>query len=259
MKKTFVIILLLCCWGVVVNAQEFKTSFANTNSDNNRLVVFINSGSLTIQGYDGNEVIIKAEGYEVPPEKANGLKPLYAAGQDNSGIGLVVDQSGNTLQITKANHREADYHIKVPRNTSVTASIEPRNDDLLIENIHGEVEVNAKSNDIVLKEIAGPVVVNNVSGDIEIIFSRLPQKKPSSISAVSGDVDITMPADSKAKLSMNSVSGEIYTDFDLQLNQDSKNGMKSIYRRNPIQGTINNGGSDFQINTVSGNVYLRKK
>ncbi len=261
MKVIYIIFISLMLTSLAVQGQvqEFKTSFLEKDAENNRLVVLINSGKLTIEGYDGDEVIIRAEGYEPPPDRANGLKPIHAKGRDNSGLGLVVDQHGNTIQITKVNHLEADYFIKIPQTTSVTTTIEPRMDDLLIEKIQGEVEVNAKANDVVLKDISGPVVINNVSGNIDVEFTRVSPDKPSSISVVSGDVDITMPSQSKASFNMCTVSGEIYTDFDIQLNQKSEGSLKSIYRRNPVQCTINNGGSNFLINTVSGNIYLRKK
>ncbi|MCD8539584.1 MAG: hypothetical protein LRY55_07300, partial [Leadbetterella sp.] len=52
-------------------------------------------------------------------------------------------------------------------------------------------------------------------GSTRIEFSKLAQDKITSINA-EGDLEIILPADTKANLKMNSTRGNVYTDFDLK-------------------------------------------
>ena len=49
------------------------------------------SGPLPIEGYDGKEIIVTNlnSEFKSPPDRAKGLKPVYAAGTDNTGIGVI--------------------------------------------------------------------------------------------------------------------------------------------------------------------------
>ena len=126
-------------------------------------------------------------------------------------------------------------------------------------NLSGEIEIRTTSSDVVMEGVTGPVVANSVSGSIEIVFSELNQQKPTSITVVSGDADITLPAQTPADLKLASVSGEVYTNFDISLKGgDEEKGLKRLGMGRPIEGTINSGGVAFQVKTVSGDIFLRK-
>ena len=99
---------------------------------------------------------------------------------------------------------------------------------------------------------------------------------------VAGSVTSTAPfSEVKANLKLRSDQGDVYTDFDLQLRQDSSdpNPNVSIDLDRPrgdnarqrvddarrrvevdkaIYGSINGGGPDFEMRTFNGNVYVRK-
>jgi DUF4097 and DUF4098 domain-containing protein YvlB len=79
---------------------------------------------------------------------------------------------------------------------------------------------------------------------------------PSSISTVSGDVDVSMPANTKATLKLRSVSGEVYTDFDINIGKDD-NSMRHIGGQ-VVDGNINGGGTAMSLKTVSGDIFVRK-
>jgi len=73
-------------------------------------------------------------------------------------------------------------------------------------------------------------------------------------------VDLTLPADVKADLTVKSNHGAVYSDFDVALG-----GSRSVRDGNriridsTIRGTINGGGVDLTIHTLNGAVYIRKK
>ena len=87
-----------------------------------------------------------------------------------------------------------------------------------------------------------------------------------SFSSLNGDVDVTFPASIKATVQLKSDQGEIYSDFDMQVQrtgaQVSKNeGSKGKFRVSldkGMRGTINGGGQEIQFNNFNGDIYIRK-
>jgi len=73
-------------------------------------------------------------------------------------------------------------------------------------------------------------------------------------STVSGDITLWLPENFGANIDFNSLSGDLSSDFDLTVRS----------RRNrrwvgtDVEGTIGGGGRDLSLNTVSGDVELRR-
>ncbi|MDB5236121.1 MAG: hypothetical protein JWR44_3114 [Hymenobacter sp.] len=249
--------ILLTLAGVLAaqvgHAQEYKTKLGGKDR---KIVLDMQGSDVTVEGVDGNDLVIKGNGYEKAPERADGLHPIYNTAVDNTKIGLAVTQTDNTVRIVRASRKDANYVIQVPRGSSVQFNQTNWNSgDLVMRDIAGDLEVNMKSGDIKLTNVAGPVVANTVSGDIQVRFAPLRQG-PSSISTVSGDVDVSMPANTKATLKLRSVSGEVYTDFDLSMGKGDDN-MRHIGGQ-VVDGSINGGGNAMSLKTVSGDIFVRK-
>src|SRR5690606_20287163 len=128
--------------------------------------------------------------------------------------------------------------------------------NLELSDINGEIEIKSTSGDMILKNISGPLVANSVSGNLTAEFNSIRQGKPTSISLVSGDIDLTVPSDSQVDFKLQSIVGEIYTDLDLvSKNKDPEHrNLRQIGGGYTIQGANNGGGTEFILNTVSGNV-----
>ena len=250
-------ILLFAIAGLLLthtsHAQEFRTKI---NSKDPKVVVDMQGSDVTVEGIDGNELVIRGDGFEEPPKRAEGLRPIYNSAVDNTKIGLAVTQTDNTVRIVRASRKDANYVIRVPRNAAVQYNQTNWNGgDVAIRDVSGDLEVNVKNGDIKLTNVTGPVVANTVSGDITVRFAPLRQG-PSSISTVSGDVDVSLPAATKATLRMRSVSGEVYTDFDINLGKGDDN-MRHIGGQ-VVDGSINGGGNALSLKTVSGDIFVRK-
>lgn len=257
MKRNILVgTLLLGCVGGVF-AQEFKTKLANSKEQ--KIVIEMDAGNLKIEGYDGNEVIIKGNGFQAPPEQAKGLRPLYNSAIDNTGVGLSVTTQNNVLKIEKASRKNTNYEIRVPKKAAIfyeQANWHPA--DIYIKDVEGDLEIKTKNGKIELYDVTGPVVANSTSGDIKVVYSNVNQTKPSAISVISGFIDVTLPANTKANLSLRSITGEMYTDFDLGL-KTSKEGMPRVGGGNNIDATTNGGGVEIKLNSISSNIYLRKQ
>lgn len=263
MKRiTMLSILGLFTMALTANAQEYKHTFSN--SADRTVEIAISNSDVVIEGYDGNEVVIRNLDYEdnTPPERAKGLKSLYNTYQDNTGIGVSVEETGNTLKVIQASRDGGDFRIMVPNKVRIMA--EEVNwmgsGDYEVRNHNGEIELKTRNGDMSFVDVTGPIIASSTSGDVEIVMSRLSQAGPTSISLVSGFVDLTMPENSKATFELSSISGEIYTNMDIQVGSSNKeNDMRRLGGPRKVEGTLNGGGVEVQLKSISGNIYLRKK
>ena len=89
-----------------------------------------------------------------------------------------------------------------------------------------------------------------------------------SFSSLNGDIDVTLPADLKAKVKLKSDNGAVYSDLDIQVDASSRKPVvqdnSSGHGRFRVQfdratyGVINGGGPEIQLTTFNGNIYIRK-
>jgi len=252
------VIALLVFTVIDVNAQEFTMTPKGTISDITVVVQNMYS-DLDIQGGTAGDIKIEADDYEAIPEKAVGLRPLSALGPDNSGIGLNIIQSGNIVTIsgTHRNRKNEDYRIMLPANIKlkiVHASF--RSDDITVRGMTNEVEVKSQVGDLLFTNVTGPIIASTISSDIKVEFSSLNQSSPSSITSVSGNIDISLPESSKGDFTMSSISGEIYTDMEFQ--NEMKKGAGFPPEVISVNSKLNGGGVNVTLRSVSGDIFIRK-
>ncbi|UCG27701.1 MAG: hypothetical protein JSV24_12135 [Bacteroidales bacterium] len=241
----------------VIRGQEFKQTLGSSAS----ITIHSLFGNLYIEGISGNDLIITTEDYEKPPPRADGLKPLYFSGEENTGIGLSFMEEGNKVTLTGAlkQSQDATYIMKVPESANLAIDLSsPFASGIEIENIKGELDITSLNSTIKLLGITGPAVIHSVSGDIEGSFSSISQENPSFISTVSGIIDMAIPAGGPATLEINTTTGEAYSDLDLQFEKGNESNLKRIGGQT-IKGTLGNDGVTLTFTTVSGEIYLRKK
>src|SRR5580698_7423731 len=237
--------------GGLARAQEFKVQADNTKEA--RLTLEDFAENLPIEGYSGTEIIISTNSHDFEPnDRSKGLKPIYASGVDNTGIGIAMEKSGNhislrcLLPITKG----AEYKIKVPENMALDITRDcTRSGETTISNIKNEIEFKG-CHDISLKNVTGPLVISTISGSVNVTFTEISKDKSISIASVSGEVDVTLPAKAGFSLEMGTVSGNMYSDFDFPA---TNNDMRRVGGGN-IRASLNGGGVEVKLHSVSGNI-----
>jgi len=266
------------------------------------LKVHLIMGGITLSGYEGSDVIIEAKVRErkiiankpdvpVPPplppviakklgdqyENQNDLeraKKREAARQGLkkltvSSTNLLVEEKDNVMGVEINSFMQTvDLTIKVPRNTSLKLTALNAG-VILVDNVNGEVEVETASGSIKLTGISGTVVASTTHGDVTASFTKLTPGKPMAFSTFTGDVDITIPADTKATVKLKSDRGDVYSDFDMKLEERSQKkeerhpdrdraGRYRLVLEKTVFGSINGGGPEFSLSTLNGDIYVRK-
>ena len=251
MKYSFLLVASLCI-GLLTRAQDYKIAVSDMKDA--KLILEDFTDDLPIEGYAGNEIIVSG-GVRMNSDRAHGLKAVYASGTDNTGMALSMEKNGNriTLRCLLPITQSAQYRLKVPENIALEITREcAHGGPTSITNIKNEVEFKG-CHDITLSKVTGPIVVSTISGSVTVVFTEIAKDKPISISSVSGEVDVTVPAKTPFTLEMGTVSGQMFSDFDFPAGKD----MKRI-GGNEIRAELNGGGTAVRVHSVSGNVYLRK-
>jgi len=257
MKRIYTLTLLMSLVALAAHAQQYKYTPKGNIAET--IVVIQNLyADISIEGVSGNEITIETDEYEGIPEKAKGLKPLSATGPENTGIGLSVVQEGNKITISGASRKaDGEYRIKLPKNMMLRADLNSwQSGDFYARGLTNEVEVKSQNGDLIFEDITGPLVAYSLSSDISVRFSSLNQTTPTSISSTSGDLDITLPASSKGNFKLSSVSGEIYTDVDFKFGDEKD--LKRWGGGMSANATLNGGGVEVSLKSISGDVYIRK-
>ncbi len=178
------------------------------------LIVRLGLGDASISGADTDGVIIKSDQAPKSEEPRTGR---FAPSRRRRGI-ILPRRKDNVITVTLASlmggrHRDSsDVSITVPRNTRVTLERSGPG-DTEVRDVTGDLEIRGAIGDIELGDVAGGVLVESVNGDINATFKQLVEGHPVSMTVVHGDVDLHLPADSKANVRFRTLRGEMLTDF----------------------------------------------
>jgi DUF4097 and DUF4098 domain-containing protein YvlB len=233
------------------------------------LKVHLINGGITVKGYDGKDAIIETRGGQGSeherrhvPRGAEGMKRI-----DNTAMGLTAEEEDNVLTIGARPGRESDLVIQVPVNTSLKLSC-INGGDISVDRISGEVEVNNVNGGVTLTNISGSVTAHALNKNVVVKLNQITPDKTMSFSSLNGDIDVTLPADAKARVKLKTDNGEIFTDFDVRMDASARQPVIEDGRPNrgkyrvrvdhSMYGAINGGGPEFQFQTFNGNIYIRK-
>ncbi|NAS31087.1 DUF4097 family beta strand repeat protein [Flavobacteriaceae bacterium R38] len=236
-----------------VFSQDYTHSLEGINKVN-----VSSETTIVIKNHNKNEFLISEKENIRTTDKAKGLKAVFGQGNDNTSFGVEVEKDGSILKVKGLRDRLAkDLIIYVPKEMNVSLEV-PSNNDIYINDLASEIEAKTNNGNIILKSVTGPVIIENNNGNVIINFDEIDQSLPTSIIASKGDIDISLPSDTPANLTLKTPRGEFYTDFDLELTQQSLDD-KNNRKKRPIITKLNNGGVAITLIASYGNIYLRKK
>ncbi|NAS31744.1 DUF4097 family beta strand repeat protein [Flavobacteriaceae bacterium R38] len=253
LKSTILVIFIVLAGHLNAQQREQKNYTQSLQGVN---WVKIEAGTnIVVKTHNKNELLIKGQSYKVP-EKAKGLKRINGGGEDNTGIGFYVAKEGSDLIVKNASRRNRDFEIYLPASQNISVNGTWLG-DIEIYGFTGEIEAKAESvGNITIEDVTGPIIANSNTGTIQVLFNKVNQSSPISISSATGKLDVSLPSNTSADVSLRSTMGEIYTNFDLKM--PDKDGLRAISSQR-INGTINKGGVEINLRSSTGNIYLRKQ
>jgi DUF4097 and DUF4098 domain-containing protein YvlB len=246
------LLLAVCAAGIAQDSSGDRIVVPARNSSHPRVVsCSLLNGAITVKTHAGNEVIVEGanHGHE---EHQGGMRRI-----GDSTRGLEVVQDGDVITVHDRYGNGAVF-LTVPVDTSL--KLHTLSGGIDVEGVHGEVEVHTSNGHLTLTNISGTVTADSLNGPIKVSMDSVNSSKPLAFSTLNGVVDVTLPADLKADLTVKTNHGAVYSDFDVTLggSRALKDGNR-IRIDNTIRGTINGGGVDLTIHTLNGAVYIHKK
>lgn len=270
--KYFVIFFSLCAAALTAWPQEAQPDrvtvpFSDASRPKSLKASLVN-GSISIKGYDGKDAIVEARGgsgrvRRAERERTDGLHRI-----DTNATGLTVEESENVITVgTRSPGENISLNIQVPFNTSLKLHV-VNGHQVAVDQIAGDVEIDCTNAGVNVTHITGAAVVHSLNGNVLVSLDKVSGDKPMAFSSLNGNIDVTMPSDTKARLRLKTDNGAIYSDFDIALDPSGRtpaveqnNSGKGKYRvrfDRTMFGTINGGGPEFALTTFNGNIYLRK-
>ena len=222
------------------------------------------NGGITVRGSSGKDVVVEAR---IRTDDAGG----ESGGRHRIPInttGLTAEEENNQVEIgVDAMSRTIDLDITVPTRTSlILHSI--NNGDIKVTGVTGELDVNNINGEVTLTDVSGSAVAHALNGRVLVTFRSVNAGKPMAFSSLNGDIDVTFPADLKAKVSFKSDRGEVFSDFDIKMTPETsqpiiedgrgKSGKYVVKFDKTVRGTINGGGQEIQFTNFQGDIYIRK-
>jgi DUF4097 and DUF4098 domain-containing protein YvlB len=258
--------LTLFCLSAV--AQDFTKSYPLTAGGTVRIMNV--SGDVKITGGDGNTVVVNA----------------FKEGRDRDKIEIEDLSTGNGVELKVRYPRcgsseenrhgcsyEADvrFEVTVPRSlnlslerintasgniqvTGVDANINVNtaSGDVTVADSHGSVRAATASGTMRIRNVTGQVSASSASGDVEVDITRLEGSENMNFATASGDVNVRMPFDLDADVSMSTVSGNIKTDFAIEVKEPRYGPGRNA------EGRIGNGTRKVRLASASGDISLMR-
>ncbi len=172
-------------------------------------------GDVTVTGADTTEVTIASniKNRNAPERRADGLRRLdsevtYSASEKDNVITIELGGDGSSPAAT-----DAALTITAPRTTSVVVQ-NSLGGDVTVKNLAGDAEIRCLNGEVQLDQISGSALVETMNGEIHATFAKVAEGKPLSFTSMNGEVEVRIPADTKANVRLRTQNGAVYTDFD---------------------------------------------
>jgi ribosomal protein S18 len=172
-------------------------------------------GDVTVTAADTQEVTILSniKNKQATEKRSDGLRRLdsevtYSAAEKENVI--TIELGGDLPGPTPAG---ASVALTVPRSTSfiIESSF---GGSIAIKQLAGDVEIRNMNGEITLEQLSGAALVETMNGEIHATFAKVAEGRPLSFTSMNGEIDVRIPADTKANVRLRTQNGAVLTDFD---------------------------------------------
>ncbi|MDD5529728.1 MAG: DUF4097 family beta strand repeat-containing protein [bacterium] len=219
--------------------------------DSLSISIALASYDLSIEGCEGNEVIIETDDKETADKRLTiSMEGKELRITENSGISFGRYEGELVLRLPLKKQysggckvASGDVEIK---NVFYNGIIKSASGDIAIESLKGDIEIGTTSGDIELNDIEGNANVHSMSGDIEIndgtihsldiattsgdisFCGKLLLEKDCFIKSVSGDIELDISNAENLLIESKTLSGDIEIEGDYSVSKEDKNGYKHL-------------------------------
>jgi DUF4097 and DUF4098 domain-containing protein YvlB len=288
---------------VMLASGSFAQTFTETikqelafekKGSNNAVMIFNINGDVSIEGYNGDKIVIEVEKRikgktQARLDKGKEEIQLGVVDRADSLIiyvkGVCDEFSRNMRDRRHGNRRKSngwgynwrncdgrdcereydytmDFKIKVPASVNLYAST-INDGDINVINITGYLTVDNINGSIKLKDISGGTDASSINGDVDLDYSGNPPTN-SKYYALNGDINATFRKGLAAQLTFKSFNGEFYSSLDeitpMAVSVEKYEKGEGIhYKVNGNKYKVRQGGPLLDFETFNGDVILKEK
>jgi hypothetical protein len=167
---------------------------------------------IRIVGVDGDTVTVESSLNQKgsKPARPGSLRRL----DDEVSFELVEKDNVVTLRLAGDNAwagHDAEFNISVPRAMGLNLKT-ATGGDLKVSGVEGDIIVENMNGEVKLDGLVGSAIISTMNGEVRAVYAKVPEK-PVSITSMNGEVDLRLPAASKANVRLSTHNGSILTDF----------------------------------------------
>ena len=242
--------------------QDIAIPLSNPG-EKGKLQASLHNGSLTVEGYNGNEVMItvitrEKEDNSSKQKSIPGLKRI-----PNAAMSFEITEDNNKVRVNGGHKGRVDFVVKVPKNFHLSLSTH-HNGQIKVSGVTGEIEVDAHHGGIELNQVAGSVIADTHHGAIKVTLNAITSNKPMAFSTYHGNVEVTLPSSVNASTKIKTAKGDVFTDFDLNMRvqkpetSTDNRGRTKVKMGGWLYGDLGKGGPEFMFNTYHGDIIIKK-
>ena len=254
-NSAFVIAVAL---GAIAFAQDgIRIPFSDPSRPG-RVVVHTLNGNITVKAGPPGAVTVETKETRHHKERTDGLHRIPMQ------PGMQAEESENTITVSSNPPNDTDLFVTVPAQNAAV-KLNSISGDITIEGVGGDIEVDATNGKAILTNVSGSAVAHSLNGGVTANFVQVAPDKAMSFDSLNGDINVTLPGSTRARLKMKTDNGELYTDFDVRLEssaqkpvEENDHGRHRIKQDHTTYGTINGGGPEMSFTSFNGNIYIRK-
>jgi hypothetical protein len=242
------------------DAGEFRKDFSQSfpfNADGRFSLDHV-KGRVEIHGSNSDTVIINAAIHGKTSESIEAVKINVDSGPDRAVVH--TDQSSSVtgfpwswlwFKNDKRNDASVDYTIQIPQRAHL-ADIRSVNGRIVIDGVSGDIAASTVNGDTQIKDAAANLKLSTVNGRIAADMISLGRGQSVSLDAVNGTIELALPDDVNASLSVGTVNGSITSEFpSLKVEKEFPVG-------NNLKGSLGNGGATVKVTAVNGTIKILK-
>lgn len=190
----------------------------------------------------------------------SGSKPITAGAYE-----LEVDENDNHISVdTDWRADKVIVVARIPRRADLELST-TNDGEIIVSNIIGKLQLENTNGPITARNISGSVIAESVNRDIDIGFSSVDSNEPMVLTTINGTLTVGLPDDAGVQLHIDSAQGEIYSDFEVEMQPSTPvverrtdRGGMAVRVESVIVANINGGGPVIKLKTLNGDIQIRK-
>ena len=255
--------------------QEINKTLKFGKTTDRRLLIDNMAGSITVEGYDGQDVQLSA----VRHTKAESDERLKESFDD---VTLDIQERNNRIEVVvEVPWRKRwegfdnwgyryygfevsyDFTVKVPRDVAVFLRT-VNEGNIRVTGMNEEFDVRNVNGSITLKEMKGSGRASTVNGSVDVSFDRNPAAD-CSFHTVNGKVRVALKDPLSADLVLKTFNGQAYTDFDFSVlprrpgTITNRRG-RTVYRSGDQYSVrVGKGGPTIAFDTLNGDIDIVKQ